>query len=135
VKEVRDPFHPDNFRLNRDEVRPVHHKNGAGKTKPARKRHREIEFYKFPQAVVDGIRKAKYPPAMLLVAAVLETYYDDYEKRNPVRLTSKKLKGYGISRNQKMRGLKVLEGTDQFSIERSPRQNPLIFLKWELTKD
>jgi hypothetical protein len=109
--------------------------NGKNPSRSPRAAKQPIQFYKFPKAVVVGLLKANYSTAWPLVAAILETYYDDYEKKNPVKLTSKKLKKYGISKDQKARGLKVLEGIDQFSIERFPRQNPLISLKWELTKD
>lgn len=124
----------DRFRLAPEDL-AVTRTNGKHPSHPPRTTKQSIQFYKFPQAVVEGLVKANYPPAWPLVAAILQTYYEDYEKRNPVRLTSKKLKAYGISKNRKLRGLKVLDGIDQFSVERFPRQNPLIFLKWKLTKE
>jgi hypothetical protein len=101
----------------------------------SRKPKRDIEFYKFPKAVMDALIRANYMPALALAAAVYKGWYDDFKKRNPVKLTSALLAEFRISRGQKERGLKVLELSDLFLVERSPRRNPQVMMKWILPKD
>ena len=53
-----------------------------------RKSKKEIEYYQFPKAVVDALIRANYAPAWALAAAVYKGWYEDFKKRNPVKLTS-----------------------------------------------
>jgi hypothetical protein len=100
-----------------------------------RKSKREIEFYQFPKTVMDVLIRANYGPAWALAAAIYKAWYDDFKKRNPVLVTSAVLVEYRLSRNQKSRALKILEGTGQFLVERFAHHNPLVTMKWLLVKE
>jgi hypothetical protein len=129
---MSDSFGPTQFQLSLEELKTAHQQESA----PTRRKTKQpIEFYPFPGAVLYGILSAKYSPALALAMAVYKTWYEDFEKRNPVRLTSKTLEDFGLSRFQKSRGLKVLENTGQFVVERFPGNNPLVTMKWKLIKD
>jgi len=96
---------------------------------------KEIEFYQFPKAVVDALIQANYAPAWALAAAIYKGSYKDFKKRNPVNLTSALLAEFRISKNQKSKGLKFLEQSDLFLVERFRGHNPLVTMKWILIKD
>jgi hypothetical protein len=89
-----------------------------------------IEFYKFPKAVVDALIQVNYMPAWVLAAAVYKGWFEDFKHRNPVKLTSARLAGFRISKDQKTKGLKFLERTGLFLVERPPGRNPLVMMKW-----
>jgi hypothetical protein len=95
----------------------------------------EIEFYQFPQAVVDALVRSNYMPALALAAAVYKGWYKGFKNPNPVRLTSALLAEFRISRHQKWKALKILEQSDLFLVERSNGRNPLVMMKWKLVKD
>jgi hypothetical protein len=109
--------------------------NATKKSAPSRKSKREIQFYPFPKAVVDALIQANYGPAWALAAAIYKAWYGDFKKRNPVLVTSAILVEYGLSRNQKARALKVLEGTGQYIVDRFARHNPLVTMKWVPVKE
>ena len=100
-----------------------------------RKSKKEIEFYQFPKAVVDALIRMNYAPALALAAAVYKGWYDDFKKHNPVKLTSALLAEFRVSKDQKSKGLKLLEQSDQFLVERFRGHNPLVTMKWILIKD
>ena len=99
------------------------------------KSKKEIEFYQFPKAVVDALIQANYAPAWALAAAIYKGWYKDFKKHNPVKLTSALLAEFRISKNQKSKGLKFLEQSDLFLVERFRGHNPLVTMKWILIKD
>jgi hypothetical protein len=74
-------------------------------------------------------------PALTVAMVIYETWYYDYEKSNPVRLTTRGLQGRGLSRGQKQRALRVLEGTGLYIVERFKGRNPLVMMKWVPVKD
>ena len=63
------------------------------------------------------------------MAALYEMWYRDCHY-NPVKLTSRALRKYGVSRWQKYRALKVLEKSGWIWIEREPRKSPFVTMKW-----
>jgi hypothetical protein len=101
----------------------------------ARKSNHEIQFYQFPRAVHESLIRANYMPALALAAAVYKGWYKDRDHRNPVKLTSALLAGFGASKDQKWKALKVLEESGHFLVERFPGHNPLVMMKWKLVKD
>jgi hypothetical protein len=101
----------------------------------SRKNKYGIEFYLFPKAVVDALVQMNYAPALALVAAIYKGWYEDFKKRNPVRLTSAKLAKFRVSRGQKSKGLKLLEHSNLFLVERFRGRNPLVTMKWIPIKD
>jgi hypothetical protein len=126
-------FRPDQFRLSPEEMAAM--KEPPTKLPSSRKSKREIEFYQFPKAVVDALIRVNYAPAWALAAAVYKGWYKDFKKRNPVKLTSALLAEFRISKNQKSKGLKFLEQSDVFLVERFRGHNPLVTMKWILIKD
>jgi hypothetical protein len=130
---MKETFTAEAFRLSPEDLQ---HNNGQQKlVRNPRKERRLIEFYPFPKTVIDGILVAGYMPALTVAAVIYETWYYDYEKRNPVKLTSASLQKRGVSRHQKRRALEILETTGQYLVERFPRRNPLVMMKWKLVKD
>ena len=105
-------------------------------TKSSRKsKCRGIEFYQFPKAVVDALAQVNYAPAWALAAATYKGWFEDFKKRNPVKLTSALLAEFLVSKKQKSKGLKFLEESDLFLVERFSGRNPLVTMKWILIKD
>jgi hypothetical protein len=100
-----------------------------------RKSKKEIQFYQFPKAVVDALIRMNYAPAWALAAAVYKGWYDDFKKRNPVKLTSARLTEFRVSKDQKSKGLKFLEQSELFLVKRFRGHNPLVTMKWILIKD
>jgi hypothetical protein len=126
---------PKDFWLSDEQVREHAAQQRGGDSKPKSKPKRGIEFYQFPEAVMDAIRRTNYMPALALAMAVYKGWYLDFKKRNPVKLTSALLVEFAISRDQKRKGLKILEQTGLFLVERFPGHNPLVTMTWKLIKD
>ena len=126
-------FKPEDFRLSPEEMAAMKEQPAAERI--PRKSKKEIQYYQFPKAVVDALIRANYGPAWALAAAVYKGWYKDYKKRNPILVTSAILVEYGLSRNQKSRALKVLEGTGQYIVDRFARHNPLVTMKWVPVKE
>jgi hypothetical protein len=126
-------FRPEDFRLSPEELAAMKEQPAA---KPIpRKSKKEIEFYQFPKTVLDELTSRNYMPALLVAMAVYKGWYEDFKKRNPVKLTSRLLAEFGLSKDQKFRALKVLDGTTHFLVERFPRRNPMVTMKWKLIKE
>jgi len=133
---MRPEFDPDQFRLSPEEIVAV--KMEALKkssTSSSRKPKGEIKFFQFPKDVMYALIRVNYAPVWPLTAAVYKRWYDDFKKRNPVKLTSALLAEFEISKDQKSKGLKLLEQTDWFIVERFQGHNPLVTMKWILIKD
>lgn len=130
MSEDLDQWNPQNFIVSDAEVAELKQQSSANGQK-RRKAKREIDFYQFPEAVLQGILKTNYLPTLVLAMAVYKAWYDDFEKKNPVKLTTKRLEGFDLSPFQKSRGLKKLESTGQFIIERFPGSAPVVTMKWK----
>jgi hypothetical protein len=128
---------PDKFRLSPKEMAAM--KQPTTKSPPPskskRKSKRGIEFYQLPKAVVDALVRVNYAPAWAVAAAVYKGWFEDFKKRNPVKLTSALLAEFRVSKNQKSKGLKFLEQSDLFLVERYRGHNPLVTMKWISVKD
>jgi hypothetical protein len=112
-------------------------KRNGGKKPSTRKPKKGIQFYKFPSAVMEMLARSKYGPATSVATAVYKKWYEDYgnRKRNPVKLTSALLRECGISKDQKLRALKILEQSSWFSVKCSKGRNPLVTMKWLPTEE
>lgn len=130
---MKHTFNPESFRLSPEDLKAGNGQQESVRT--SRKERKLIDFYPFPKALLDGIVAADYMPALIVAMVVYETWYYDYEKRNPVKLTNASLRERGISRDRKRRALRVLENTGQYLVERFPGRNPLVMMKWKLVKD
>jgi hypothetical protein len=124
---------PEEFRLSQEQMATTKEQPTAKQI--PRKSKKEIQFYQFPKTVVDALIQANYAPAWALAAAIYKGWYKDFKKRNPVKLTSALLAEFRISKNQKSKGLKFLEQSDLFLVERFRGHNPLVTMKWILIKD
>jgi hypothetical protein len=123
---------PEQFLISPEEIASTV-KNPREKS--SRKPKGGIQFYQFPKAVVDALTQVNYAPAWALAAAIYKGWYEDFKKRNPVKLTSALLAEFLVSKKQKSKGLKFLEQSDPFLVERFPGRNPLVTMKWILIKD
>jgi hypothetical protein len=133
---MKTGFDPEQFRLSPEEIAAV--KMEAVKkpsTSSSRKPKGEIKFFPFPKDVMYALIRVNYAPVWPLAAAIYKRWYDDFKKRNPVKLTSALLAEFEISKDQKSKGLKLLEQTDCFIVERFRGHNPLVTMKWILIKD
>jgi hypothetical protein len=65
----------------------------------------------------------------LKVSLVLWRAYRMQGSKNPFKLTSKYLRPFGVSRNQKYRGLKDLHKAGVIEVEQKPGQAPEITIK------
>jgi len=124
-----DPF-LDNIRVTSELARRFPGKQGANK--PSKQTHSErFHFYKLPVEVAKSAlaicHKSAAPISILL--ALYEIHFRDFGS-NPVRLTSKILNKYRISRYRKYRALKLLEIAGLIRVERVKNRNPLVTLKW-----
>ena len=123
---------PEQFLISPEAIAPTV-KNPREKS--SRKPKGGIQFYQFPKTVVDALIRVNYAPVWPLAAAVYKRWYDDFKKRNPVKLTSAVLAEFEISKDQKSKGLKLLEQTDWFIVDRLRGHNPLVTMNWILIKD
>jgi hypothetical protein len=131
-------INPDDFRLSPKELAEMAAMQQSTTKSPSLRKSRskrEIGFYQFPKAVMDAFVRSNYMPVLAVAMAVYKGWFLDFEKRNPVKLTSNLLAEFRISRGQKLRALKILEKSDQFVLERYSRRNPLVTMKWILIKD
>jgi hypothetical protein len=80
-------------------------RTAGGETDPTeiQKRDRVLPF---PKAVVDALIRVNYAPAWALRQRIYKRWYEDFKKRNPVKLTSALLAEFEISKDQKSKGLK-----------------------------
>ena len=113
----------EDLRLSEEDVAEFFRKQ---KTAPSRPRKRGVCL--IPFYVLEEIARAGCPDVGVL-AALYETWFRD-NKYNPVRLTSRALEKYGVSRGQKRRSLERLEKSGCIWIERTNRKNPLVTLRW-----
>jgi hypothetical protein len=106
------------------------HKDGRQKKAGDRSKGNGFEFFQFPVGVMTRIGKASNGAGVLGVLLALYELWFTRLNYNPVRLTSRSLRKYGVSRYQKRRALRALEKSGQILIDRSHGKNPLVTLKW-----
>jgi hypothetical protein len=128
-----------NRSFTREELLLSPEQMAAWKESPAaipRKQKGEIQFYQLPTAVVNALLQANYGPAWALAFAVYKGRYraKASEKSKPIKLTTALLDefpvgGKRISKDQKLRGLKILDRTGLFDVGRLNGRNPLVTIK------
>jgi len=89
-----------------------------------------MEFVMIPLHVIKTL--ASTSPTLAVVAAITKAHYDDINHSNPVRLTSKCLAEFEVSKDQKWRALKILEKSGLVCVDRHAGRNPLVTVKWKL---
>jgi hypothetical protein len=137
-----DPFDPaswKNFEADYNRRKADFHATHAAQStdngsKPESKaKSDKFEFCILPTKVIRQVRKAgdrrTSQAPWLILFTLLELWFTQYN-RNPVKLTSRSLRGLDISRYQKLRALKLLEKSGQVQIDRRDGKNPLITLRW-----
>jgi hypothetical protein len=131
--EFTHPFDPARFRLSEEYL--VSHFDGEKKSEAAEARRHSnrpgFKFCQFPVLVLNALitQKANWT-AFAVLMALYELWFTHPNHYNPVELTSRKLRRFGLSKGQKYRGLKSLEKSGQISVERRARKNPLVTLNW-----
>jgi len=149
-----DPFHPDHLQIE-PVTPPVENSEACGPTQIWDRKTQQFvpaihdplsgvdrsadkagfEYCGFPRWVMDRLLSLNNPKTALAVLVCLyEIYFRDLEHRNPIKLTTFKLKKYGISKDQKARALKNLERLKIVSVERKPRKNPEVLFRWLLPR-
>jgi hypothetical protein len=105
----------------------------AEKDTPPTKKESGLQFYRFPRSVIQQILKASHGRGGMASMVILFVLYELWFTRrnyNPVMLTSRSLRQYGISMGLKCYALKLLEKSGQILVDRSPGKNPWVTLKW-----
>jgi hypothetical protein len=129
-----DPFSPEQLKsLTPEQVTKLLKTQAKSSPKSPRKLKRGIEFYRLEKALSDALKPVEHASVWRLVLAILQAHFDGFEK-NPVKLTSALLAEFRISRYQKLRGLRILERTGLFCVERASGRNPLVTMKWKPIK-
>ena len=125
------PINPADFRVPPEQMAEEEMAaKRAAKSSTPRKSRRGSKFIQLPKMVVIAIAQKNYPLALVVAAAIYQGWYEDYKKRNPVLVTSVLLAPYGISPDQKLRALKVLEATGHYTVNSLAGRNPLVMMKW-----
>ena len=75
---------------------------------------------------LDWFEKAGMLPGRALCVALVLWYQAGLNKSNVVNLSSKILKGFGVDRYAKSRGLRNLENAGLVSVKRFPGRNPIV---------
>jgi hypothetical protein len=128
-------FDPANFTLSASCLEPQTTDPSAHATDNGSKTKAKFDkfFYMFPEHVFEGVwnlceQHNNYAPLRIL-SVLHKLWFEDFG-RNPVRLTSYKLRKLGISRWRKYRALKLLEEGGYIFVERVNGDNPFVTLKW-----
>ena len=128
-----DPFAPANLRLPEDCL--AGNGDKQPKTTKVRRYGNRPRYQKcvLPLTLLDAMveHRANWI-ALALVMALHELWFTHPKHNNPVHFTTYNLRRFGLSRQQKWRGLSFLENIGQVSIERmGPGKNPMVTLNWE----
>jgi hypothetical protein len=108
----------------------------AGGKQPKRRKRSEIEFFRFPAAVLQAVRIAAggtkfLGPVHAAMFAIYEIRYEDYDHPQTVKLTNAALKRHSVSRRQKPRVLQILVKSGQYAVEfREECKNPWVTELW-----
>jgi hypothetical protein len=95
-------------------------------------RYQKLKLLTLSKPALLSIIKGDYMPALTVLLVLYETWFLDLGHKNPVKLTSKSLRIYKISRWQKSRALKVLEKYGAITVARTDGKNPMVTLNWPL---
>ena len=131
AKPSVDPFDPTNLQLPEEIVSRLEKTrqsmldNGEVRRRPQSKK---FDFYRFPAKVLESVAIVSKSPVFIILCVLYRLRVKT--GRNPVILTSKTLRNFGLSRHQKFRALKLLEKTGHISVERVKGKNPQIMLNW-----
>jgi hypothetical protein len=128
-----DPFDPATLRLPEDYLGG----NGENQLKTTKvRRYGNRPRYRkcvLPLTLLDAMIEHRANWVVLAVVMALhELWFTHPNHNNPVRFTTYNLRRFGLSRQQKWRGLSFLEKIGQVSIKRMGRgKNPRVTLNWE----
>ena len=135
---MQDPAEPiddlDSFRIpesllaSRQKVNPARAK--APRRIPKTDR---LRFYQFPTEVLGDISQLAIqnatPAPLLVLFALYQLWFTSF-CHNPVKLTTRGVEKYGLSRQQKYRALELLEETGHITVRRECGKNPKVTLNW-----
>jgi len=131
--EFTHPFDPTRFRLPEDYLASRFDREKKSESAEVRRHGNRpgFKFCQFPVSVLNALIMQKVNwTAFAVLVALYELWFTHPNHYNPVELTSRKLRQFGLSKGQKYRGLKSLVKSGQISVERRTRKNPLVTLNW-----
>jgi hypothetical protein len=126
----------EDFILSADQIAGIRGKQASGRNGQAvhrRPKQSALQFYKFPAEVMRKLIESNLEitrAVLVILLALFEENYRDYDHRNPVRLTSWRLREYGISPTQKKKALETLEKAGSIVVRRRRGENPMVTLRW-----
>jgi hypothetical protein len=134
--DTSDPFsNPELLRIPEEQMVKIREGQRRAEEAKSRKlppfpRAKGFRFYLLPTRVLEDIALYCGDTALLVLLVLIRLWFNNH-CHNPVKLTSKALAKFDLTRNQKLRALKVLEETGHISVERSRGKNPQITLNWQ----
>jgi hypothetical protein len=100
------------------------------------KKQNWVKWYRFDAAVLDrafataqGKRNAW--SVLVILMALHELWFTDFDHRNPVTLTSYNLQRFGMMKKQKYRALRILEKAELIIVERTHGKNSVVTMTWQ----
>ena len=107
---------------------------GKRRTKPA-KPIRKLKFYLFQPHILEAVLtrfglSTTSAAALGILMALYELRYLDPQHRIKIRLTTKELQRFGISRMQKRRALQMLVNAKLVTLDRTNGKNPQVTAHW-----
>jgi hypothetical protein len=134
VPPFNDPFDPANLQMPAEAYRAG---RDGDKTQGIRryKKQSRIKWYRLEATVLDrafATTRARRNAWNILVVlmALYELWFTDFDHRNPVTLTSYNLHRFGLRRKQKYRALEILEEAKLISVDQTHGKNPVVAMTW-----
>jgi hypothetical protein len=131
AKPSVDPFDPVNLQLPEEIVSELEKRQQSIRNNGEvrrRSQSKKFGFYRFPAEVLESVAIAGKSPALIILCVLYRLRVKT--GHNPVILSSRTLRNFGLSRHQKLRGLKLLEKTGHISVDRTYGRNLKIMLNW-----
>jgi hypothetical protein len=137
MNEPYDPLAPENICLSPEQMAALQ----AVQAKPPKSVSRygkqpKIKFHMFPTVLLHDLIRQKAHWSVFAVLTVLYTEWFTHPNHyNPVVLTTRAVRQFGVSRWQKYQALLFLERTGLIQVFREKRKNPLVTLTWLKLKE
>ena len=93
----------------------------------------EMNHYAFPSEALEMLCAQKKDATLAVLLNIVRLWFASFQE-NPVRLASTEIRGFRVSKDQKLRALDALEAAGLISVERQLRKSPLVTLNWKPMK-
>jgi hypothetical protein len=121
--DTKNPFHPDNLRLDTDEVRTM---------TPKKLKEWGERYALFPMAWVERLKGASGQTWMVAVQVLYRDFWDNTRKGKasgqPFKFANGMLTIYGVPPQSKRRALRDLERRGLVAVEWRPKKSPMVRL-------